>query len=228
MKFRGYPYYIVAYILGTVVTLVNALFLRSTLVFRVALVVLYSILLYKNIHILLRYEKTGGRYKAEDRRSFGKTYRLFRIRVALFWLAFIGLCGLAKFVAHLDKVYFYGCTFFFLFLDRWFVNGICLLQKFSDPKGRTVLCCCSCPCRGWDLMMIHTPLLFALSPQGGLENGLILLSSTLAVFSLVQWETHKYQLVETRPKCAKSCDLKLCREHRSTKGLALKRKGKML
>lgn len=212
MKIRKYPYYQWVYMLGAVLTLINGIKLHNVSVSICSLVMLYGILLYKSIHILRCYKRTGSVHPSMRRREFTKTYGLFRLRVALFWLAFIVLCLLGKLMFKINHHYFYGCTFFFLCLDRWFVNGICLLQKFSDPRGKTVICCCSCPCRGWDLMMIHTPLLFALEPQWSLENGMIILSSTLGLISLICWESNKFHLMDVRPKCPTSCDLKLCRE----------------
>ncbi len=217
MKTRGYQSYIWVYILGTALTLANGLFWHSELLFHLSLTLLYCILFYKGVHILLCYSKTAKIQPTLSRVIFHKTYRTFRLRVALFWLAFIGLCILGKYVLHVATQYFYSCTFFFLFLDRIFVNKLCLLQKFCDPKGAIVPCCCGCPCRGWDLMMIHTPLLFALKLSWSLESLLVILSSILALFSLVQWEIQKYHLVELRKKCAKPCDLKLCMEHRMEK-----------
>lgn len=213
MNFCKYQHYIWVYVLGTALTLGNGLFLQNALLTHLSLALLYGILFYKGVYILLRYQKTANCHQPMDRGAFSKTYHRFRLRVVLFWLAFIALCFLGKFIFLVERIYFYSCTFFFLFLDRWFVNAVCLLQKFSDPKGLVVLCCCGCPCRGWDLMMIHTPLLFALQMQGGVENILILLSSLLAVLSLVCWEMQKYHLVELKPKCPTACDLKLCREH---------------
>lgn len=213
MSILRYQQYRWVYILGAGVTFVNALFLHNALLSTVSLVVLYGILFYKGIHILRCYRQTNRQHASMDKAVFTKTYRVFRVRVALFWLAFIALCVTGKFIFHMARGYFYCCTFFFLFLDRWFVNVICLLQKLSDPRGTVVLCCCGCPCRGWDLMMIHTPLLFALEHQNMLENALILLSSALAVASFFCWETHKYHLVEVRKKCPVACDLQLCKEH---------------
>lgn len=213
MSVRGFQHKIVIYILGTLLILLNGFWLHSRILFQITLAGLYCILFYKGIRIQFRYGKSHKRHNPMDRAAFAKTYRQFRVRVALFWLAFVALCALGKWVVKIESFYFYGCTFFFLFLDRWFVNVFCLLQKFSDPKAKVVVCCCGCPCRGWDLMMIHTPLLFALQRQSGVENGLILLSSTLGVLSFLGWERQKYQLVEVRHKCKKSCDLKLCREH---------------
>ncbi len=213
MKIRKYQQYIWVYVLGTGLTFVNTQFLHDSALSKFCLVVLYGILFYKGMHILRCYQQTETLHTSMDKEVFTKTYHVFRMRIALFWLAFVGLCFVGKFIFHIARGYFYCCTFFFLFLDRWFVNVICLLQKLSDPKGTMVLCCCGCPCRGWDLMMIHTPLLFALQNQGGIKNALILLSSMLAALSLLCWEIHKYHLVEVRQKCLTSCDLTLCREH---------------
>ncbi len=216
MRFKGYQSYVWVYIIGTVLTLINGLIFQNTYLSIFSLVMLYGILFYKGLHILMCYKKTEHRYQRVQREAFAQKYRTFRIRVALFWLAFVALCIIGKFVLQMDKLYFYSCTFFFLVLDRLFVNVGCLLRKFSDLKGKTVLCCCGCPCRGWDLMMIHTPLLFALHRQDMVENVLICLSTVLAICSLIAWERGKYALVEVRNKCAKSCNLDLCREHLPT------------
>lgn len=213
MNFRVFRCYKWVYLLGVMLTLTNAIFLHSAVLLVGSLVGLYCILFYKGVHILKLYRSHDNGHESIPRKLFDKSYRVFRVRVALFWLAFIGLCVLSKFVFHLGCQYFYSCTFFFLFVDKFFVNKICLLQKFSDPTGTMVLCCCGCPCRGWDLMLIHTPLLFALSAQSLLQNSLILFSSIFAVLSFILWEIHKYHLVEVRQKCAIPCDLKLCREY---------------
>lgn len=196
-----------------VLTLVNGFMVHSVYLSAFCLAVLYGILYYKGIYILVRYKKIEHRYLKSDKQRFHQKYRPFRIRVALFWAAFIVLCIIGKFVFQIDKLYFYSCTFFFLVLDRLFVNVGCLLRIFSDFKGEMVLCCCGCPCRGWDLMMIHTPLLFALHPQSVVENVLICLSVILAIISFVCWEKEKYSLMDVRKRCAKSCNLNLCREH---------------
>lgn len=214
VKFRQYEYYRWVYIIGTVLTFVNCTFVQNVYVTRLSLLVLYGILSYKGIHILMRYRKIENKFEKADKVAFGETYHPFRFRVAMFWLAFVVLCVLGKFVVKIDHRYFYCCTYFFLLLDRLFVNVGCLLRKFSDPKGDMVICCCGCPCRGWDLMMIHTPLLFALHQQGMMENTCICLSSVIAMISMVCWEKQKYSLVEVRKKCIKACNLTLCRENK--------------
>lgn len=216
MKSKSYPWYMWVYAVGTIVTLINCRFFQNTILFHLSLVVLYGILFYKGIHILHCYRHSQHRYSPIDKADFAQTYRPFRIRVSLFWLAFIALCVVAKWVVSIDAAYFYSCTYFFLLLDRLFVNVGCLLQKFSDMHPKVIQCCCGCPCRGWDLMMIHTPLLFALQSQAIVENSLICLSSALAAIALYWWEKTKYSLVEVRGKCANACNLTLCREHRPT------------
>ncbi len=211
MKFCVFRYYKWIYLAGSALTLLASILLNNLLL-AICLVLMYSILFFKSLNILYLYRKTSKKHQSIAKKIFDASYRVFRVRVALFWLAFSCLCALGKFVFEIGSHYFYWISFFFLFLDKFFVNVICLLQKFCDPKGTTVLCCCGCPCRGWDLLMIHTPLLFALSQYNPLQNVLIIISSFLALLSLIYWEIHKYHLVVIRPKCAKSCDLKLCRE----------------
>lgn len=213
MRFFAFHYYKWIYILGSIFTFIAAILLNNKYLFIFCLVILYCILFYKAVHIILLYIKTSNIYKSIPKKIFDKSYRFFRIRVALFWLAFIGLCSLGKFIFHIGYQYFYCLTFFFLFVDKFFVNKICLLQKFCDPTEKIVLCCCGCPCRGWDLMLIHTPLLFALNQYSLIQNVFIIVNSILAVISLIYWEIHKYHLIEVRPKCAITCDLKMCREH---------------
>ncbi|WP_317855544.1 hypothetical protein [Chakrabartyella piscis] len=215
-KFREYRYYRWVYVMGTICTFVNGMWLHNTQLFYLSLVVLYCILFYKGIHRIISYQKAEEKnYPSVTKKEFAKKYQPFRIKVFLFWLAFIVLCTVGKFVAQIEHWYFYSCTFFFLFLDRFFVNVYCLLRKFSDPKGEDVICCCGCPCRGWDLLMIHTPLLFALEPQMILENRVIYISSGIAFLSILYWEKSKYALVEVKKMCAKACNLSLCRENRS-------------
>lgn len=212
-KFRDFSYYKWVYIAGIIITFLNCMFIHSVQLMKVCLVVLYCILFYKGIEILRRYKKVGKKaYQKIDKRIFDAKYRSFRIKVFLFLFAFIILCMIAKFVVKIDYNYFYSCTFFFLLLDRLFVNTGCLLRIFSDAKN-VVSCCCGCPCRGWDLIMIHTPLMFALNCQCVLENVLIVASSVLAFISFVCWERNKYILVETRERCEKACNLSLCREN---------------
>ncbi|MFI3212345.1 MAG: hypothetical protein R3Y24_03300 [Eubacteriales bacterium] len=215
-EITGLKYYIWVYILGTIFTFINYMFVQSIYISNILLCVLFSILCYKGISICIHYKQARQKnYFSFGRKEFSEKYKGFRIKVLLFWIAFILLCMIGKFVIQLRYQYFYSCTYFFLLLDRVFVNMGCLLQKFSDPRGKVVLCCCGCPCRGWDLLMIHTPLLFALNSENIIENILIGISSVLAVISMVQWEKEKYSLVEVRKKCANTCNLSLCREHRS-------------
>lgn len=216
MKFKQYRYYRWVYLMGSILVLVNGVLLQNMYITNFYLTLLFCILFYKSVHILIRYQKVEAKaYPRIEQTEFIKKYKTFRIRVLLFWLAFVVLCVVGKFVAQIEHWYFYCCTYFFLLLDRLFVNVVCLLRKFSDHKGEVVLCCCGCPCRGWDLMMIHTPLLFALQKQGGVENILICLASILAVISIICWEKKKYSLVEIKRKCKKSCDLQLCRENKN-------------
>lgn len=215
MIFCVFHYYKWVYIFGAILTFSNAMFINNKFLLISCLVIMYCILFFKGIHILKQYKKTRNTNQSIPKKIFDTSYRIFRSRVALFWLAFIVLCYLGKFVFQISHQYFYCLTFFFLFLDKFFVNVVCLLQKFSDPTGKIVLCCCGCPCRGWDMMLIHTPLLFALNQDSLIQNLMIIISSILAVLSLIQWEIHKYHLVEIRPKCSYSCDLKLCREHQN-------------
>lgn len=195
--------------------LANALFWQNNLCFNLCLILLYCIVFYKQIDILRCYRKTKAIKTNVDKQSFDNTYHSFRVKVALFWIAFVVCCIIGKYLLHIKAQYFYSCTFFFLFLDKVFVNMTCLLKKLCDLKGTTVLCCCGCPCRGWDLLMIQTPLLFALDFSLSAYSFLIILSSILAIFTFIQWEKQRYSLVRVMPKCAKSCDLKLCLEYRS-------------
>lgn len=214
-RYKQYRYYIWIYVAGAVLTFANSMWIQSKFLFYPCLVVLYGILFYKGIAIFMHYKNARLRnYCSIDKKEFSDKYRWFRIKVALFWLAFIILCLVGRLVFEIDYQYFYSCTYFFLALDRWFVNEGCLLRKFSDFKNKTVKCCCGCPCRGWDLSMIHTPLLFAISAQSIAEDVLICVSSILAVISLINWERAKYRLVEVRAKCPKVCNLSLCRENR--------------
>lgn len=212
-KFKENLYYLWIYAVGTVLTFVNYMFIRSQYLSDFCLFILFCILFYKSTHILMCYKKSEHKYKKLDKRVFVAKYRQFRCRVASFWLAFVVLCILGKIFIQIEYYYFYSCTYFFLLIDRLFVNFGCLLQKFSNTKNKIVVCCCGCPCRGWDLMMIHTPLLFALNRQHVIECVLICASSALAVISMVYWESGKYHLVEEKPKCPKVCNLSKCREY---------------
>ncbi len=213
-RFKKCPYYTWVYLTGAVLTFVNGVWLKNVYLAQACLFVLYCILFYKGVHILIAYRRTKQRaYQSIEKSLFAKTYRTFRLRVLGFWLAFAALCVVAKFVLKLNHDYFYCCTYFFLLLDRLFINVRCLLRTFCDPKSKVVLCCCGCPCRGWDLLMIHTPLLFALQYQAVLENALIATSSIVAAVSMFCWEKAKYSVVVAKKKCAGPCNLSLCREN---------------
>ncbi len=216
VKLRQYPWYMWAYLLGTVLTLTNYAFLKNTYIATFCLFALYCVLFYKGVHILISYKRTEQKgYQSVDKKQFAAKYNPFRVKVLLFWLAFVALCIFGKFVARIEHYYFYSCTYFFLLLDRWFINVKCWLRAFSDTKKQVVQCCCGCPCRGWDLMMIHTPLLFALEYQALFENALIAVSSIIAAVSMICWEKAKYSVVEVKKKCPRPCNLSLCRENRS-------------
>lgn len=213
-KFNQYQNYTWVYLIGAVLTLVNGIWFQNAYLMYACLFLLYCILFYKSLHILVAYRQAANKgYQKVDAKAFAATYNPFRLRVSLFWLAFILLCFFSKFVLQLDDYYFYSGTFFFLLLDRWFINIKCLLRLFSDPKKKIVQCCCGCPCRGWDLMMIHTPLLFALEYQAVLENAFVAVSSIIAAVSLLCWEKAKYSLVVVKTQCATPCNLTLCREN---------------
>lgn len=213
IKFSEYRCYKWVYIAGALLILLNCLVIDSVHFMKICLFALYSILFYKSVEILQKYQKINKTaYKKIAKKEFSFKYSSFRLKVFLFWSAFIILCFIAKFWLKIDHNYFYSCTFFFLLLDRLFVNEGCLLRKFSDAK-KTVICCCGCPCRGWDLLMINTPLMFALNNRYAFENIFIWISSILAVISFVSWEKRKYILVVVRKKCLKPCDLSLCREN---------------
>ncbi|MFI3169450.1 MAG: hypothetical protein R3Y06_05875 [Faecalibacterium sp.] len=215
IKVKSYQSYTWIYALGAVLTLVNGLLLQNKYISKICLFVLYLILFYKSVQILIHYNRTEKKqYQSIDKKQFANRYSPFRLRVLLFWLAFAALCVVAKFAMALEYHYFYSCTYFFLLLDRLFINVGCPLRFFSDPQKETVLCCCGCPCRGWDLLMIHTPLLFALHAQALVQNSVIMLSSALAAISFLCWENAKYRLVENRKKCPTSCNLSLCKENR--------------
>ncbi len=215
-KFKRYQNYTWVYLIGAVLTLANGIWFQNAEVSYACLFLLYGILFYKSAHVLVAYRRAGKKeYERVEAKAFATKYNPFRLRVSLFWLAFIVLCLVGKFVWHLNDYYFYSCTFFFLLLDRWFINIKCLLRLFSDPGKKIVKCCCGCPCRGWDLMMIHTPLLFALQYQAVLENAFVAVSSIIAAVSLLCWEKAKYSLVMVKAQCATSCNLTLCRENQS-------------
>ncbi len=214
VKFKKYQNYTWVYLIGAVLSLANGLFFQNKTTASACLLLLYCILFYKSAQVLIASRRAAAKaYPRAAAHDFAQKYNPFRLRVLLFWLAFALLCVIGKFVWQLESYYFYSCTFFFLLLDRWFINIKCLLRLFCDPRKKIVECCCGCPCRGWDLMMIHTPLLFALQYQAVLENAFVAVSSIIAAVSLVCWEKAKYSLVVVKAQCATPCNLSLCREN---------------
>lgn len=177
-------------------------------------VVLYMILFYKGIVIWYRYYKTASKgYVEIEKKAFRKKYRGFRTKVSLWWIAFAVICGVAKHIWMLSCNFYFALAFCLLAVDLIFVKTICLLQLFSDPKAKVVKCCCGCPLRGWDLLMINTPLIFAFRLDNLFEDILTVIAIFLGVVSFIYWEKYKYILVEDRSKCQSCCELKLCREY---------------
>lgn len=203
------------YLVFSILTIMNIIYFKVECLFVIMRVILYCILCYKGVKILHRYGMASKKNNpVAVKKEFRVQYRWFRTQVALWWIAFIVICGMVKHIWKLDYNYFFFLSFFLLALDLIFVNVVCLLKVFSDPKAKVVKCCCGCPVRGWDLLMINTPLLFAYNTDIRAENLLTVLVMILAIASFIRWEQSKYYLVEIRNKCKKSCELQLCVENR--------------
>lgn len=216
----GYKICICLYILFFALVVCNQILWNIKIVESLLRIVLYGILLFKGIGIIYRYSKAINKQPGakqvfvDDKKKFTQKYRWFRLQVSLWWIAFTIICGIVKYIWNTDYNYYFGLSFLLLAVDLIFVNYTCLLQIFSDPKAKVVKCCCGCPVRGWDLLMINTPLLFAGNTDVPSENIFTIIAIILAVISFMYWEKNKYTLVEIREKCARSCDLKMCVEYR--------------
>lgn len=203
------------YLLFCVIIVGNEMFWKQEYLSVLCRYVIYVILVYKGVKILGRYYKASKKdYLETPKQEFRNKFRWFRIQVSLWWIAFTIICGVVKFVWNIHYNYYFGLSFLLLATDLLFVNETCLLQIFSDPKAKVVKCCCGCPVRGWDLLMINTPLLFAFNPDRIFENICTICVLILAVISFICWEQSKYILVENKEKCQKSCELRMCIENR--------------
>lgn len=214
-KLRNYKVYISFYMVLCILMYLNEKFWEHESIAIICRIILYAILFFKGIKILQRYSRSAKKSLVPaGKTEFASKYRGFRISISFWWIAFIVLCGVVKYIWTVNYNYFFSLSFLLLATDLIFVNYACLLKIFSDPKGKVVTCCCGCPVRGWDLLMINTPLLFAYNTDVPLENIFTGIAMILAISSFFAWEKYKYILVEVRTRCKKSCNLKLCIENR--------------
>lgn len=203
------------YILLSLLTFINQFFWKIEVLSIILRMIMYGILYYKSIKMLYIYHKAHKKtYPSAVKTEFKERYKWYRTQIILWWAAFAVLCGVSKCVWNLNYNFYFSLAFFLMAVDLIFVHTVCLLQIFSDPKGKVVKCCCGCPVRGWDLVMVVTPFLFAYNTDFILENILTLLTIILSTIVFVYWERYKYFLVEVRKKCNTFCDLKICIENR--------------
>ncbi len=217
-KSSGLPYAamrISVYILLSLLTFCNQLLWKHEMLATALRVIIYVMLYYKSIKMLYIYNKAAKKeYPSAIKSEFNERYKGYRTQIILWWTGMAVVCGAVKFVWDLDYNYYFSLAFLLLAVDLIFVHSICLLQVFSDPKAKVVKCCCGCPIRGWDLVMVNTPFLFAYNTDNVGENLLTLIAIILSIFTFVYWERYKYFLVEVRRKCDNFCDLKICIENR--------------
>lgn len=203
------------YIIFALLIFTNQLLWKQEVLSIVFRIVLYVILYYKSIKMLYIYYKAAKKeYPAAIKEEFAKRYRGYRIQIILWWAGFAVVCGAVKYIWSLNYNYYFGLAFILLAVDLIFVHSVCLLQIFSDPKGKVVKCCCGCPVRGWDLPMVCTAFLFAFNTDYLYENVFTIVAIILSIASITYWERYKYFLVEVRSKCKVFCDLKICIENR--------------
>lgn len=204
-------YFVLALIVG-----VNAIFFSNNHISRIGKGVLWLILIYREIKILHNYRTVSkANLESIDKPEFHKTYRPYRIKVMAIWLIFVGVCIAGKFIENLSADIYFCVALFFFFLDLAFINILCPLKLLSDPKKKAVTCCCGCPCRGWDILMINTPLFFAISSKYLYEEILTIIVILIGIVTFIQWERMKYVLVVNKKiKCAHSCNLSRCIEYK--------------
>lgn len=212
------PYAIIrisVYILLSILTFCNQLILKHEILATILRITIYVMLYYKSIKMLYIYNKAAKKeYPSAIKTEFKERYRWYRTQIILWWAGLAVLCGAAKYIWHIDYNYYFSLSFLLLAVDLIFVHSVCLLQVFSDPKAKVVKCCCGCPVRGWDLVMVNTPFLFAFNTDVVWENFFTLAAIVFSIYTFVYWERYKYFMVEVRNKCKTFCDLKICIENR--------------
>lgn len=214
---KKYRYYMWTYFVLAMIVGVNAVFFSLELVTRLGRGILLGILLYREVKMLHSYRGISTHSEKEiEKSNFTEKYRPYRVKVLLIWILFAVLCiGMELAMKVATDIYF-AIALLFFFLDLLFINTICPLQVLSDPKKKAVTCCCGCPCRGWDILMINTPLFFAVNSDYIYENVITMIAIILGIVTFVQWERRKYVLVVDRKvKCAHSCNLSRCIEYQN-------------
>lgn len=217
-KSPGLPYALMrisVYIVLSVLTFCNQLLWKHEMLATILRGVIYVMLYYKSIKMLYIYNKAAKKeYPVANKKEFNERYKGYLTQIILWWSGMAVVCGAAKYIWNVNYNFYFSLAFLLLAVDLIFVHSVCLLQVFSDPKGKVVKCCCGCPIRGWDLVMVNTPFLFAYNTDNVGENLLTLIAIILSICTFVYWEKYKYFLVEVRRKCDKFCDLKICIENR--------------
>lgn len=216
MKLKKYTYHMWGYLVLGIIVGVNAICESSEIVDRLGKLLLLGILFYREIKMLCSYKKIPTRNeRAIDKGEFVERYRPYRIKVMLIWILFGCLCVAVKLAIQISNGAYFAMAFIFFSLDLVFINHLCLLQVLSDTKKKAVTCCCGCPCRGWDILMINTPLFFAIKSEYMYEEILTIVAIILGFLTFIQWERKKYVLViDKKVKCAEHCNLSRCIEYR--------------
>ncbi len=217
IKLKKYSYNMWVYFILGIVVILNAVIFSDNLISRLGRGILLFILMYREFKILRSYNKIEFVSQSKlEKKEFDKRYRPYRVKVMAIWILFAVLCVAMEALMQVASDIYFSIAFIFFGLDLLFINKLCPLQVLSDPKKEVVVCCCGCPCRGWDILMINTPLFFAIKSDYLYEEILTVIAIIVGIITFIQWERGRYTLVvDKRVKCAKSCNLRQCIEYKN-------------
>ncbi len=122
-----------------------------------------------------------------------KSYFLYVRFILCIWLVFLCACMLVSRLFAPSPLLFLAGVFFLYALDMVFYSAFCFLNYLANRIYKTeIRCCYLCPVRGWDLLMLHLPLLFVWPAVSMFLKPVLLCVLVLSVLGFLFWEYGKF------------------------------------
>lgn len=154
--------------------------------------------LYRKILLLFR-----GKSRKEAKENFfaclerKKQYSIYLLSVLSIWGIFLFFCYVGKQFLILFPGFCLAGLFFLKALDIFFFSRYCLLNHIVNFFFQTDFDRCAfCPVKGWDLLILVSPVLFLLDYTTEFSRVFLFVSVGCALVCLLVWEWIKFFLLQ--------------------------------
>ncbi|MBR1737968.1 MAG: hypothetical protein IJ736_13320 [Firmicutes bacterium] len=155
------------------------------------------------------YKEIKEKYFSSKERK--KDFMGYRTIIALYWLFFVICCVAANFVFYVDSISYLIGVYFLFALDIVFCTNYCFLNQLAYYLTKTkIKCCYGCPVRGWDMLMLTSPVLFLYNDVHIFSKIWIIISVALSIIAMAYWEKIKFYFISiiiTHEGCDRICNI---------------------